>query len=512
MAAKPKIRIAGDLATSIKVTRGLRQLTEAVPWIPWKLHAAIAALASYVPVRGGEETLLTFGAARIPRHAEIGKVTAKLELGPSPVASPPKMEQGAQVREGETTRTFTTALDPPAGPSSLTLGIEGGAVIWTWSGRPGPTSFDIPDFSDQANAFLERAAAQDRPGSDGLVSLRLTLRSDLDTGVRLTLPDDGLEYRLVQPQGWDNDLDGTLHMDRNLTLGFGQMVDVPLDPIVTGDDDHSVPVEEVRLEVGGDLGPERLLGQVVSAATKEYATVGSGFAVAQALSLPAGLPSAECVGVALALAPAEGTEIYFEVQPDAGGTPASGPPLASGTITVPAEKAAGRSRWVTGRFTEPAKLTAEAAPFWLVLKEIRGICRIALGGDPTREPSRTGARDGAAAPGSLGVLMNRGGQFWQALDRRGAGTAPGTRALVRLAYLPEADTRSAAVELRAELIGAQGATGEAVNAKVDPTPEAQLVRLPFLAGARARRIRLTVLSHAEGGLSLANLVQVYRPA
>ena len=78
-------------------------------------------------------------------------------------------------------KPFNTSMELPALPSSLTLGIAGGDTIWTWSGRAGPVRFTIPDFAEQANAYLERLAQEgEGEGSgegagSGLVELALTL-------------------------------------------------------------------------------------------------------------------------------------------------------------------------------------------------------------------------------------------------------------------------------------------------------------------------------------------------
>jgi hypothetical protein len=488
--------IAGSLKTEVHTKRGLPQLALESQLVPSKLVAVIAAAFAYREVRSGVDTELEFDAARLPRHAEITRLAARLELGGAP-AAPSPLVQGARIEEtGQPARVFSSSIDPPPGPSSLTLAVQGGEVIWTWSGRPGPAAFDIPDFAREANGFLERAAGDAAAGGDGLVTLRLTLKSDVDTRVRLSLPSGGLAYRLVQPQGWTNDLDATVHMDRNLTLGFGDLVEIPLDPIVTGSGGGTVPVEELRLEVGGEVGPERLLGEITPPATHEFATIGGGFAVAQRIGLPPGLPSASCSGVALGLALDAEVEIYLELQSDAGGSPAAGPPLASGTaVLAPPESK--RAAWHTCRWTDAATVSADAGPYWLVLKEIRGMARLGLS---------------PADVGYLGpVLLNRGGQFWQSLHRRDAARAARAHAMARLIYLPEPDTRSAALELAAEAFGADGASGQ-VTAKVDPTGDVQTVRLPFPAGTRARGLRLTARSHAEGTVALANLVQVYRPS
>ncbi len=481
------IGIIGNLKTDVRVTRGLRQLDLAASFEPHRLAFTTAVLRILPTVRAGEETVLELSSARIPRHAEILEIAASLKLTPG---------QAQQVTQSATVngKSFATNLTLPEKPSSLTLGLEGGDVIWTWSGRPGQVEFTIPDFSEQANAFLEAVASEGGEPGDGLVSLRFTLLSDVDASVDLRIPEEDLEYRLLQPQGWDSELDDTLHMDRNLELGFGHIIDVPLDPIVAEGRDETVPVEELRLDVGGELGPERLLGQVVPAATREFATVGRGFSVAQEVRLPDGLPSAECVGVALGLATDVEGEIYFELRPDAGGSPADAAPIASGTAPVPVPDPPGRPAWVTGRFKEPAVLTSDAAPYWLILKEIRGVVRLGLD-----------ESDG----GYLGrFVMNRGGQFWHGIHRRDR--PPGSaHALLRLVYLPTPDTRSAAVELVAQLIGG---SEQAAGIKVDPTAEGELFHLRFPAGARARGMRLSVRSHAEGDLSLANVVQVYRPS
>jgi hypothetical protein len=190
-------------------------------------------------------------------------------------------------------------------------------------------------------------------------------------------------------------------------------------------------------------------------------------------------------GVAGILIPDGETEIYVALQADAGGVPAADA-LGSRTLTLAAPPAGAPVSWTYAAFDAPAELALDEAA-WIVIKGIRGRARLAT-----------------SMPGSasyLGrTLVNRGGRVWRSLSNARRTEPDSTRsrtALVRLVYVPDPDTSSAAIE-----IAAAGSPPQ----RVDPTSTSQTVTLEVAEGA-AGAPALHVTSFAMGEVVLANVIQ-----
>jgi hypothetical protein len=135
------------------------------------------------------------------------------------------------------------------------------------------------------------------------------------------------------------------------------------------------------------------------------------------------------------------------------------------------------------RFDQPADLSLDTR-YWIVVKGIQGKALLALG-----EPSEAYLDS---------VFVNRGGQLWKTFSRREPVVSS---ALVRLVYLPEIDNRSASVEI--------GIEGVEELQRIDPQQEPQTISLAPPAAFKTAEPVIVIKSHAQGTLTLANVIQEY---
>jgi hypothetical protein len=247
-------------------------------------------------------------------------------------------------------------------------------------------------------------------------------------------------------------------------------------------------------------------------------------------------------------------ELYAEIQPDLNGVPAAGAALARSSLVLSASTLVSL-KWAYIRLDPVVSLEA-GQRYWMVLKGIRGEISVAL---KAREEEPFGE-----------ILMNRGGQMWKRLGwahspvrlfqldpgaqvwlvegqvsqellqvfkanqltLSASATANRSRdgwqvtdstaqrvyrirpqqgslevceptlvGVLRLVYLPEIDNQTAAVEIRLEGLGR--------FQKIDPHPEAQSLNLP-ISDWRGQPLILEVRSHAQGTVSIANVIHEYR--
>jgi hypothetical protein len=243
---------------------------------------------------------------------------------------------------------------------------------------------------------------------------------------------------------------------------------------------------KVSADVGGQFGPERLFTSVTTHNGKEFATLSSDYSLAQAFALTEAIVSTNkplhAVGIAALFQVAEKFELYLEIQEDSGGFPSTKPPLAKSNLKLTAGGEEPTSQWIFANFEQPIDLKLNT-PYWIVLKGIQGEALLALG-PPSEEYLSQ-------------VVVNRGGQLWKSINRR---NPIGTAALVRLVYLPDIDNQLAAIE-----IGMEGAPLNRLN----PGASAQNISLkpPTAPGAEAPVI--IIKSHAQGTLTIANVIQEY---
>lgn len=427
-----------------------------------------------------------------PANATVRKITAELTVNSGPSGAT-NLAAGVSVKEGDTTKRFDVgvAVAPPDGLQNVEIRLEGGDVLWTRPGVLAKGKYEIPDFTEQANAYLDKL-----PVSSGDATLNLLLKSDVAgwASIRLLV----VECSLIQTQAWTNELDATLRMDKSLELTFGDSRIVDLDEVAVPAG-RTLKRQVLQLDAGGQFGPERLLGRIDAHAGDDFVLVNAGNSLAQRLRLdPAKVKAPlSCNGVAVHLAPpgTEGpaAEFYAELQPDKDGFPASGAALAKANVKAepPAE---GEARpWLRATFEASVELEPGAL-YWLVLKGVTGGGKVALRPTPATAAADLVVCDRAA--------VNRGGKTWRLLPELRAGARP-PQALIALTYTPGLETQAAAVEIAVE--------GAASGVRLDPAGAIRTIELPLPDGDPSA-VRLVVGAYAEGALTIANVIQEYRLA
>lgn len=456
-------------------------------------------------LKPGEEVPVSVPVANLPLSVDVKRVKARIEITEDGEDEAPPLTQSSTVSEGGASRTFDVAVKAPAFPRNVSVRLDGGEVFWSFGDAAVRGAYELPDFARHANDYLDTL-----PQSDSGVSLKFLVKADGPGRVRVSI--EQLEYSIIQTQSWENPLDDTKRLDRTFELDFGSLERVPLDPPL-GAGAGSVARSKITLRLGGQFGPERLLGSFEAHAGRDFASVSSSYSLAQSFRLTRAMLGSEkpvnCVGVAgLFVADAEGAkdsraEIYVEVQPDEAGAPASKAPLAKSNLPVPVPEGEGATsafapreyrKLLFARFEAPVALKLDAS-YWVVVKGVQG--RVRLGLEPRLAGSEPHPEEYLRQ-----VLVNRGGQLWKDVARAGT---PAVAALVRLVYLPEIDNQMAAVE-----VGVEGA--RAAPQRSDPGPEAQTVSFDTQETGGARQVSLVIKSHARGRLSVANVIQEYTPA
>ena len=457
---------------------------------PGTFWADLLGPTASVPLKPGEDTTVAVPLPQLPPNADVKRIRARLTVGlehdlPEPetldveVSSFKPTTPGGSEGKADILM-INSAITPPPVPSNLRVGLQGGAAFWSREGTVAPDVYDLPDFAEAANLYLDGVRLP--PGAE--MTLVFVVHSDTPGRVDLEVVADGLEYTVLQTQTWPNLLDGTLRIDRNLRLDFGTVTRIPLDPPASAAL-GPLGLTGVRIDVSGELGPERLLGDVPFHDGREFTTVSPDYGVAQALLVtPAtGFPAGATVLVAGVTAifdvdPA-GAELYVELRGEGGDAPGTDKPLGGVDFQVmPPEGGVGPA-WVYAALPQPVAVTA-GTPYWIVLRAIRGIARLATGRPP--------------GGGYLGrLLVNRGGQLWK--------PSGGPAALARLAYLPEPDRQTAPVALGFPELPPQ---------RPEVQSQSQRLTLPVSGGRQPGAIVLT--SHARGTTTLANLVQEFAHA
>lgn len=494
-----ELKLARDQAVRLVDARGLagHELRLVTDLRPDTFAAAIGALRpGYVELESGAEVAVPVNVPNLPPNANISHLAATLSVEATAVDAASAQATVVKVTTGAgadaKSQAFAVSVTPSGLPSNVQVRLEEGETIWTHGGTLKAATYPLGDLAAQANAYLDQAKLP--AGTTTLNVLRFLVKSDTPGRVKIDLDADSPQYTLLQTETWDNPLDGSVRIDRNLELDFGSVDRIELDALAGAPSDGLAP-HSVTFDVTGQLRPERLLGHLATHDGSQFATVSSDYSVAQAIRLgDAGLgfragATVQVAGVTGVLRVAEETELYVELRSDAGGTPSSEPPLASLTATLPPDENTGTS-WRYAAFDAPAELTVDR-DYWVVFRGIRGAARLGL----------------AAAGQYLGdVRVNRGGQLWKSLNRKSqtTGESPSPfAAVVRLVYLPGLDDQTAALEIRLD--------GEAEPHLSDPSPTPQRITLDAPAGTD-HRAALVVSSHARGTLTLANVVQEFPKA
>lgn len=433
-----------------------------------------------VPLKPGEETQVAVSLNGVPLNADIKKLKAQIEVSPAPASAKETLQQTSTVKEGtDPAKEYKVDIELPAVPRSLTVRLDGGEVFWTSSTAVVEGTFDLPDFVEQANAYLDKL-----PAGTGDVALLFLVKSDGPGKVKISVDEQSLEYSVIQTEAWPNPLDETVRVDRNLQLEFGSVERIPLSALARNPD-GKLALSKLTADIGGSFGLERLFTNVADHDGREFATISSDYSLAQSFALTEGIVGTNkplhAAGVSLLLQVDGKTELYVEVQPDNGGVPATKAALAKSNLTIEPEKPT--TQWFLARFDQPADLSLDTR-YWIVVKGIQGRALLALGG-PTEAYLET-------------VFVNRGGQLWKTFSRREKVVS---NAFVRLVYLPEIDNKSASVEI--------GIEGVEELQRLDPQQEPQTISLEPPAAFKAAEPVIIIKSHAQGTLTLANVIQEY---
>lgn len=436
-----------------------------------KLVRLLFGTLQTVPVTPGKEAVLVLDRPKLSPNADVSKVTATVQIAPpkelaEPVATTITVEgpAGGPVENA----SFKLSAAAPQQAQNVEIRLDGGDVIWQHAGLATAPSYEVPDFAEQLNAYLDVADA-----TEASVELVFRIKADTPAQIGLQILDQDLVFTHIVTKVWENELDKTFRTDRNLTVTYGQTIAIPLDVSMEG----NVQIKSVELDIAGELDEGRMLGPVVSHEGRQFGSVTSDYALAQAFTIDMPLTIS---GATLLAAWTEEAEFYLDLQPDAQGRPATADPLAKTTVILPAHDES-RGEWVSAPFEQPAQLSPGL--YWFVARGIRGNLRVGLARQDWRE---------------LGpALVNRGGRLWR--DLIGTGDV---KALFRPIYLPDFDNSTAALELAVGFNGERRpveVTPSGARVTVTPGPESEVGKVPLI-----------IRSNAQGSLSIANVVQRYK--
>lgn len=437
-------------------------------------------LVDSVTLKPGEETQVPVALPGVPLNADIKTLKAKIEVAPLSTSQPQTLQQTSTVKEGnDNPKEYKVDIELPSVPRSLTLRLDGGEVFWTSNTAVVEGTFELPDFVAQVNTYLDKL-----PPETEKVGLLFLVKSDGPGEVKISVDQESLEYSVIQTEAWPNPLDETVRVDRNLQLEFGSVERIPLSALARGDL-SKLSLKKLTADVGGSFGAERLFTNVADHDGREFATISSDYSLAQSFALNAEIVGTNkplhAAGVSMLLQVDGKTELYVEVQADEGGVPSTKTALAQSNLTLEPEKQT--TQWFMARFDQPVDLSLDTR-YWIVVKGIQGKALLALGG-PTEAYLDT-------------VFVNRGGQLWKPFSRR---EPVASNALVRLVYLPEIDNQSASVEI--------GIEGMDQLQRIDPQQAPQTISIEPPAEFKVAEPVIIVKSHAQGTLTLANMIQVY---
>ena len=448
-----------------------------------------------ITVLAGKDTPIPVKVLALPPNASIERVVATLAVADAS-GTPAQTNVGVEIKKDgkpndPASGRFAVAVDEPTRPRNVELRLGGGEPFWSFGGVLTADEYDLPDMAVAVNAYLD-AARLEAP----LAELPFVLRSDTSGRVGIDITE--LTYSQVKTQWWPNPLDGTARIDRNLALDFGAVERLVLDPLI--EPPRPVQLRALRLDVAGQFGPDRLLGDAEAHYGREFATISAEYALAQSVRVSDTLVKepCRCSGVACLLSGDAEAEVYVELQADEDGRPAAAPPLAKCNLSFTPAPAGTVPRWTLAPFAVPAELKT-ATPYWIVVKGVRGAVWLWL------RPA--GAAGGSAAPMEHGAIhLSRGGQLWKPMFRHD----PTSRAaLLGLVYLPGEDDQTAAIRL---LAAGAPASAEPAVTRLDPDKAAATVSLDLPAGVDWNQLVLEVHAYAQGTLTIANVIREYRVA
>jgi hypothetical protein len=473
------LKSPGLLRTNYKGLRGTG-LKVGVFIQPPVFSASAVLLELGEPLNPGEETEVMVKVPDLKPNASVKVLTAKF-IARKGDPGDQKLEQTAEVtsdRGGP--GNVNVKMDMPRLPRNVSVRLEGGEVFWTFPGDLMVKEYELPDFSGYVNAYLDTL-----PRDTEEVSLKFLVKSDTHGSVRIKI--DEIRYSLIHTQTWENEMDNTTRFDRNIELDFCMTERLDLDEIEAPGE---ISINRIEMDLGGDFGEERLLGSVSTYNTTEFATISSEYAAAQEMRLETPV---KCSGISGFFQADTEAEIYIEIQNDANGSPAEEPPLTSSNLALaplaPGEEKS-KAQWMFARFEKPIDLKADTS-YWIVIKGVRGNLRLGLV-PPEKEDYLQQ------------ILINRGGQLWKGVGSP-KGSTGDTVGQLRLIYIPGIDFQTAAIEI--------GVDKTTALEKLDfyPGSEEQTVSLDIPGGLDEKKAVIFVKSHAQGTLSIANVIREYLP-
>lgn len=481
--------------------------------------SAVAYVAPYsrfplgVQLLAGQESVVELAPREgFTRAVEVKSIRVRLKVEADKNADPPAPVEVRVAEAGGEERTFSLRTVPAPGLLNPQLRLEGGGVFWNHQGALAPGTYELPEFAQQANAYLEAYAA------GAPVTFRFFIKSDAPGYVIIEWVPPSPEVVYLNTAAWKNPLDGTDRVDRNLRCDFSsfESLELPLLEVPSG---KGIQVQTVRLDIGGQLGPERLLGGCTSQDVRHFATLSSEYSFAHSFQLRPDMVQAksfQSTGLSCCLRMEEQTELYFALHEDQANQPgasAPAPPSVALQATMPASADAlakctltldppppselqipGAPAWFTVAF-ETAVTLQVGTTYWVVIKCVRGMAHLGL------QPA--GSALTSAPWVTEKVMVHRGGQRWKDLERArtdGAAAAP-SLPMVGLVYLPEADSETAGVEL--------AIVGTDKSHAINPTTVPQTVTFD-LKPQQLARVVLLLRSQARGDISLANVIQEYK--
>jgi hypothetical protein len=481
MAAFLKQPQAIDVA--VKGIRGLE--VEATTFVSTHLVATLQLLSeiplvesAQVFLQPGREVKVTVTLpTEIKADVEFTHIAVALLLEEDERTPPTQSKQRSEVSSnGEVPRTYDVSVNAPPTPSNISIRLADGDPLWFHGGALSAQRYDLPDLAGPVNDYLDGVQTQ-----TGIVNVPIKLDFLITSGSigKAKIAIYALKYIRLKTESWVNDLDNTVRLDRNFSLRFAQTETIPLTPI---DDASNLELRTIHFDCNGEFGPERLLGRISHHDGREFSTISPDFTVAQSILLQAPLPSVQCVGLSMLFCQEAEAEVYVAIRDDANGSPAA-EALAQSTSSMPAPDPNAPPAWTFLRFDAPVQLRVDV-PYWIVLKGVQGQLPLAMQAQSDTYLATT--------------LVNRGGQLWRPINTREPRSLP----LIRLVYLPDIDTQSAAVTFSVQ--------DTSIRRPFDPAPVAQTISLQSLDDAALpTSVSIVIEAQAQGTLSLANVLQQY---
>ncbi len=255
-------------------------------------------------------------------------------------------------------------------PTNVKASLDNRLPFWT---KPGPLRDPQPaaGFAQELNAVLRS----------------LTSASDIELQLTSDVPG------VLDIMGWTPSAVGVIHTAAARWGGQAstQVALVALDPQPV-----TIPfpvatqalVTDLALQLSGAFPPWRSYPAQTSEAPGNLGlTVDANFSVARRLALGG---AATLYGVSLGLrAPVADAQIHLEIQPDSGGLPAGGKPIAAADLTVPGGgDAVGSIAWTEVLFPSPAAVAADK-DVWLVAKAKAGTAELVAAPEAPAEATHT---------------------------------------------------------------------------------------------------------------------------